>query len=294
MTFSLYIFQMINKWLIYSILFVLWVMPNEVLSKSNYGMEWLPGGSYWRTTILDPTSPQISASLLAYQVEGSVKEKVYSPVNIGTQKMVFRFEDTEARGFEFGLEFGVHSQFTIVDSGDAFMGGLQNTDYRIGGVLHYHDDHSVWRILLFHQSSHLGDDFMLRTQFFIPNSKVLNYEQLSLSRMLIRDNAQYYYGIGFNVSPHTTRKRSAFHGGFQFQHPIQASPRLGYVYGLHIRLDEQNDFRPSFKTGLGIELGRNNRNPFMVFLEYYYGNLPYSTLEYQKVQLYGIGVYFHR
>lgn len=256
-------------------------------------LEWLPTGSYYKTTILDPSAPQTSASILAYQVKGSLKEKVYSPINIGTQKMVARYELNEERGLEFGLEFSLHSQFTIVDSGDAFMGGLQNTDYRIGAMVHYRTDRSVWRVLLFHQSSHLGDDYMLRNTFFVPNSKVLNYEQLSLTRMHTGSNAQYYYGFGYNVSPHTTRKRSAIHGGYQYQQPFKGNPRLGYLFGVHIKMDEQNEFRPNVKTGLGIELGGLSKNPFMIFLEYYNGHLPYSTLEYQVVQLYGIGVYFH-
>lgn len=274
-------------------LLVLLLTAQTLLSNSNRSLEWLPSGSYWRTNIFDPASPQISASLLAYQVKGSIKEKVYSPVNIGTQKMVFRLENGASKGLEFGLEFGLHSQFTIVDSGEAYMGGLQNTDYRIGGILHYRDDRAVWRLLLFHQSSHLGDDFMLRTQFYIPNSKTLNYEQLSLTRMHFITKGQYYYGMGFNVSPHTTRKRTAFHGGYQQIHPAPSNERISYLFGIHVRVDEQNDYKPNFKTGVGIQLGSNTDNPFMILLEYYKGNLPYSTLEYQHVQLFGLGVYFH-
>ncbi|MCF7807490.1 MAG: DUF1207 domain-containing protein [Candidatus Marinimicrobia bacterium] len=275
------------------IIFSLTIFPSAGYPAGHSPLEWLPSGSYYKTTIFDPTAPQTSASILAYQVQGSLKERVYSPINIGTQKMVARHDIDEHQGIELGLEFGLHSQFSIVDSGETLMGGLQNTDYRIGAMIHYRTNRSVWRVLLFHQSSHLGDDYMLRNTFFSPNSKVLNYEQLSLTRMHSRAHSQYYYGFGYNVSPNTTRKRSAFQGGYQYRHPFNANPKLSYLLGLHVKADEQNDYRPNVKAGVGIELGSLSKNPFMIFMEYYHGNLPYSTLEYQIVQLYGLGVYFH-
>ena len=138
-------------------------------------LEWLPSGSYFEVLLFDPTSAQTSASLLVYELAGSSEEKVYSPINIGVRKMIGRYELNNNRGFELGLEFGMHSQFTIVDVGEAYMGGLQNTDYRIAAIFHYKKDSSTYRISLFHQSSHLGDDYMLRTEYFQPNSNsVLN------------------------------------------------------------------------------------------------------------------------
>lgn len=257
------------------------------------GIEWLPSESYFSTLVLDPSAPQTSASILAYEVEGSIEEKVYSPINIGIQKLVVRYKLGSDQGLEFGLEFGVHSQFSIVDSGDAYMGGLQNTDYRIGGVLHYKTGNSVYRLTLFHQSSHLGDDYMLRTNFFQPNSRELNYEQLGVMRSRKLAYARYYYGFGYNISPNTVRKRSEIQGGYLYQRPFLSRPNLAYLFGLDLKLYEQNDFHPNIKIGAGIELGRNWRNPFMIIAEFYTGHLPYSTLEYQKVTLYGIGVYFH-
>ncbi len=64
-----------------------------------------------------------------------------------------RYGLNEERGFELGVEFGLHSQFTIVDVGEAYMGGLQNTDYRIGLIFHYKNIRSVYRVSFFHQSS---------------------------------------------------------------------------------------------------------------------------------------------
>ncbi|MCF7822719.1 MAG: DUF1207 domain-containing protein [Candidatus Marinimicrobia bacterium] len=256
-------------------------------------MEWLPSDSYFHALLLDPASPQTSASLLAYQVEGSDEEKIYSPINIGVQKLIFRYRVNSDEGFEFGVEFGVHSQFSIVDSGEAYMGGLQNTDFRIGGMLHYKRNKAVYRLTLFHQSSHLGDDFMLRTSYFLPNTKALNYEQLGIIRSSRLGYLRYYYGYGLNISPNTVRKRNEFQMGTLYQHPFAHNPDFAYLLGIDVKAYQQNDYRPNMKFGAGIELGRTWKNPFMIIAEYYRGHLPYSTLEFQKVNLYGLGVYFH-
>jgi len=206
---------------------------------------------------------------------------------------VARFELPEGQGFEFGIEFGVHSQFSIVDSGETYMGGLQNTDYRIGGMIHYKRPKAIYRLAIFHQSSHLGDDYMLRSNFLQANSKVLNFEQLSITRSATVGYGRYYFAYGYNISPNTTRKRSELQGGYLYHHPFPGSVDFAYLLGLDIKVYEQNNYQPNLKFGVGIELGRKWRNPFMIIAEYYKGHLPYSTLEYQKVQLYGLGVYFH-
>ena len=148
-----------------------------------------------------------------------------------------------------------YSQFSIVDSGKAYLGGLQNTDFRIGGVLHYKRANAVYRLSLFHQSSHLGDDYMLQTGFLQPNSKVLNFEQLSLIRSSHAGYTRYYYGLGYNISPNTTRKRSEFQGGFLYHRPSSDNPDFAYLFGLDVKVYEQNDYRPNLKVGAGMELG---------------------------------------
>ena len=75
--------------------------------------------------------------------------------------------------------------------------------------------------------------------------------------------------------------------------PFNKYPNYAYLYGIDIKVYEHNSYRPNFNIGAGLELGRNWQNPLMIMLEYYNGHLPYSTLEYQLVQLYGVGVYFH-
>jgi hypothetical protein len=275
-----------------SLIFLLSVLPMAFATESSR-YEWLPSGRFFQPIILDRAVATTNASMLSYNVKGSDAEKLYSPVNIGIQKMILRSHKNTNEAYEFGVEFGVHSQFTIVDSGETLMGGLQNADYRIGAVFNYKYFDSVFRISLFHQSSHLGDDYMLRNDYLVPNTRILNYEQIDVTHSIQKGHARVYYGIGYNFSPNTARKRLALQGGYFYSKPFLKNNNIGWLYGVDVKIYEQNEYEPNFNAGLGLEFGRNAENPFMIILEYYKGHLPFSTLEYQEVQLFGLGLHFH-
>ncbi len=252
----------------------------------------LPKGSYFKTIILDPSASQLSGSLLAYHSDGNLKQKVYAPINLGIRKMYFRWEQDRDNGFELGLEFAIHSQYTIIDVGSNYLGGFQNADYRIAGVAHFLRLPHVYRLTIFHQSSHLGDDYIIRNQIVRPTSNVLNYEQIDFMRSTEIGNSRYYLGLGVNFSPNTVRERLMAQGGVFYNRPLRNNQELGLISGVDIKIFQQNDFIPNAKIGVGLEFGRSKDKPLRLMLEYYNGHLPYSTLEYQKVQLFGAGFYF--
>lgn len=262
-----------------------------VLVHSACGSDWtlLPNGSLVKPIILDSHAAQASGSILAYQVRNSLEEKVYSPINIGFQRMLIRYTDD----LEFGIEFGIHSQYTVVDAGEAPLGGLQNIDYRIAGVIHYSLKRSVLRLSLFHQSSHLGDDYIIRNMITRPTPNTLNYEELSLIRFAWRGGTRTYAGAGYNISPHTVRERIMLTGGYFWKQPEPRHQDYALAHGVHLKIFEENDYHPNIKVGLGFEVRYDPENFVIFMLEYYKGHLPYSTLEYQKVQLYGVGAYFN-
>lgn len=253
----------------------------------------LPSGTLLQPVTLDPHAPQISGSILSYSVRGESGQKLYSPLNIGFQRMLLRWQDAAGRDLEFGIEFGIHSQHSVVDAGEAYLGGLQNIDYRIGGVIHHRRGERCYKLLLFHQSSHLGDDYIIRNEITRPTPNTLNYEQLSLTRDTQRGHLRTYVGFGYNISPHTVRERIMLQGGYFLNKPIGHLMNITWVHGTHVKIFEENEYRPNVKTALGIEVQFDPDNPVKFLVEYYNGHLPYSTLEYQLVQLLGVGVYFN-
>jgi len=252
-------------------------------------LEWLPLNSSYPTPVFDPKSALQSLSMLNYNVEGEDNHVAYVPVTLSMRQQFVRILRPNERMIELGMSFSVFSQWSIVDVGEALMGGVQNTDYRISGIGTYRwMPGSYMRVSIFHQSSHLGDDYIIRNQITNATLRTLNYEQVDVSITKLFNSWQGYLGVGFNVSPHTVRGRSTFQLGCEYTRPL--NQRVALKTGINMTVHEHNDFYPNLRAGLGVEVGRNTQTPFILMISAYKGHLPYSTLEFQKVQLLGLSL----
>jgi len=254
-------------------------------------VSFLPDKPYFTPTILDPATCQLNGSMVAARSENGFENRAYSMVNLGASKIILRWENPKLNGVEIGTEFAIHSMFNISDVGSNYLGGLQNTDYRIAGIAHFKHGHFVHRLSLFHQSSHLGDDYIIRNEKYEQTSRVLNYEQLDYTLSKQAAGLRSYGLIGYNISPNTVRDRFMVQGGYWYSKPLWQNSTVKVVQGLDIKIYEQNSFRPNLKLGLGIQMGINAQNPVYILFEYYNGHMPYSVLEYKIVEFIGLGIY---
>lgn len=253
----------------------------------------LPRDSYFKTIMLDPTACQLFGSTLGYSRKGYHENKAYVPVTIGMKRTVIRWEQGPAQGFEFGFGIASYTLFFLEDMGAAFRATLLNTDYKIEGFINLISGERGTRLRVFHVSSHLGDEYLIRNKITQSTPNTVNYEQVDLTHSIQRNFTRYYFGAGFVVTPHAMRKRISLQGGFFHQRPMPERPLVKYLYGVDVKIFEQNSYRPNIKLGVGLEIGDQTSNPFRIVLEYYNGHLPYSTLEYEIVQMLGLGLYFN-
>ena len=254
---------------------------------------WLPQGSFFPSRYLDPAAGQQSISVLSYEVEGETQQLMYVPISLSMHQQFVRSIQSETRQWELGMEFTIYSQFSIVDVGEAFMGGLQNADYRISSVFHYQrNSNTLYRVSLFHQSSHLGDDYIIRNFVVTPTLRSQNYEQLDLTLFKKFDGWNLYGVAGYNVSPNSVRKRLLLQLGVDWYHPLSKQPKYALVVGMDVKIYEHNEYVPNIRIGTGIEFASGSQTPVKLLLSYYQGHLPYSTLEYQKVRLTGLSLIF--
>ncbi|NQV30688.1 MAG: DUF1207 domain-containing protein [Candidatus Marinimicrobia bacterium] len=256
-------------------------------------IQWLPEGSIYPTRFLDPAACQQSLSILSYTVEDATQQFMYVPISLSMRQQFFRLENNIQQRWEWGMEFSIFTQFSIVDVGEAYLGGLQNADYRISTMLHYQSgSSSFYRFSLFHQSSHLGDDYIIRNFIVTPTPNTQNYEQLDFAVTKRFQSWGYYAGGGYNISPNTVRKRLLVHAGGDWSHPLKHQPGLALLAGVDVKVYEHNDYAPNIRVGLGFELARQTQTPLKLLFSWYQGQLPYSTLEYQKVRLVGLSLIF--
>ncbi len=256
-------------------------------------IQWLPDGAIYPARFLDPAACQQSISLLSYTVKEETQQLMYVPISLSMRQQFLRIERNQQNRWEWGIEFSIFTQFSIIDVGEAYLGGLQNADYRISTMLNFQKSaSSFYRISLFHQSSHLGDDYIIRNFIVTPTLNTQNYEQLDFAFSKRFGSWGYYTGGGYNVSPNTVRKRLLLQNGADWSHPLKTQPGLAILAGVDVKVYEHLNYTPNIRVGIGLEMARQTPTPLKLLFTWYQGHLPYSTLEYQKVHLAGISLIF--
>jgi hypothetical protein len=210
----------------------------------------------------------------------------YIPVNIGFRKSFMQWGMLNMK-FDLALGLASYTQFEIVQVEDnKLKGGLMNTDFKVSGFLSATKGKHKFRLQLFHISSHLGDDYILRNEDYDLNDKSVNYEQLDFTYLYSFSNAAIYAGIGSVISPNTFRKRFMVEVGYQASYLV--APKLDFTFGSDIKLYDENDFIPDIHAAIGISLKQREQQQVNFLIDGYYGRMPYSTLDFGQV--YWVGV----
>lgn len=192
-------------------------------------------------------------------------------------------------GLQIGLVGSIFAQFDLgTESFD-----LINADYIVGLPLTVRSGGSSARLKLFHQSSHLGDEYLLRGELEREN---LSFEALEL--ILSHEFTPVrVYGGGeylFNREP-ATLEPFLVHAG--------AELRLGNVRGPHVvgavdvKSSEQQEWKPAWSARAGVEVARwkDEGHPprlWSLLAEFYNGPSPYGQFFRENIRYLGLGLHF--
>jgi hypothetical protein len=255
----------------------------------------LPRGDVFCPLIADPKTTR---SFVAYQ-RGDEKDLAthIGAVGIADQFPFFRAGATSAgNGFQLGVAGAVFAQF---DLGSASY-DLLNADYLIGIPLTFRIANFSGRARVYHQSSHLGDEVLLRTN--PPKRENLSFETAELL-LSVDVSALRIYGGGESY----IRRDPAdlpdhlWHGGVELR--PRAIANLGSLIASRLvaAADAKVVTDTSTHTGLSVRAGFEFGRPgeaevgsrrWSILAEYYDGPSPYGQFHRQKVRLTGIGFYF--
>lgn len=249
----------------------------------------LAEGFYFEPIALDPTESITSAGILNLWEKSADQEGIYVPVNLAIHHSLIRLSLDSTRGWEFGLQAAAFTQFEIKPvGGGAYLGGMMNVDYRATGFINYHNRKLALRFRLFHISSHLADDYIIRNDITTPTPNTLNYEQFDVTASYQLNNTRTYAGVGYIFTPNSIRERWAWQLGTRYRQPGREDRFFRFTCGLDIKLFEENDYRPNYRVGIGSEVGPSHQPHLLLMLDFYNGHLPYSTLEYREVTWLGV------
>jgi hypothetical protein len=192
-------------------------------------------------------------------------------------------------GLQLDLVGSIFAQF---DMGAPSI-DLINADYIIGVPLTFRRSGFSMRTNLYHQSSHLGDEFLLRSEDI--DRENLSFESVEfLASQEIR--ALRVYGGGervFHREP-TSVARKILHAGAELR-TSGASAQL--VGGIDVKASELHDWSPATSGRVGVQFVRKGPGSYparlvTLMLEMYQGPSPYGQFFQDDISYIGVGLHF--
>jgi hypothetical protein len=192
-------------------------------------------------------------------------------------------------GLQLDVTGSIFAQFDLgVPSSD-----LINVDFVIGLPLTFRRSGFSLRARVYHQSSHLGDEYLLRGDIEREN---LSFESAELIVSQELGPLRLYAGGErvFRREPDTLAEK-VFHGGAELRTRRTGAVQL--VGGVDVKSTERFDWSPAVSGRGGIEVVRSGPGGHpgrmvSLMLEVYNGPSPYGQFFQEDVSYVGIGLHF--
>jgi len=256
------------------------------------GVEALTQTELYQPRLADPRWPHFSAAYARYLSDPALGN--VADVSFGNAFSLLR-DDTPIGGrWEIGLQAGVFAIFDL--DGDSF--DLINADYLIGVPITWRGGPLAVQGRVYHQSSHLGDEFLLRGGADADSRVNLSYEVADLSVSYdVTPNLRVYGGGGyiFHREP-ADLKPWRVQAGFDWLSPdTWAEGAIRPVATFDLQSSEESDWNPDISARAGIQF----ENPvalgqrLQLMLQYYDGRSPNGQFYERDVRYLGLGAHVH-
>ncbi|MFO7803248.1 MAG: DUF1207 domain-containing protein [Desulfovermiculus sp.] len=252
--------------------------------------EFLPDKPLFEPLMADPRWPHFSASYQSYLNRNDFENVGHTSFG---ESFVFYRMNSDVR-WEVGLQAGVFAIFDL----DAESFDLINADYRVSlpVFLRWHPVSGMVRIL--HQSSHLGDEFILRGR--ADERENLSYEKLdSLISLDLPFGSRLYGGGGVLVNKNPSDLDPwSVQGGLEWVCPHGFGDGLLHpVASVDLQSEEENDWDLDVSAKAGLQLGTEkgaSANRLQLTLEYYQGHSPNGQFYDELIEYVGFGLHYYR
>jgi hypothetical protein len=211
-------------------------------------------------------------------------------VGVGDSFGLIRWNgSTAGNGVQLDLVGSIFAQFDL----GAPSNDLINADYIIGVPLTFRYNGFSFRTKVYHQSSHLGDEYLLRDEDIErENLSFESFEFLASQEI----GALRVYGGGervFHREPESGATKIV-HAGAELR-----SPRAGaqFVAGIDLKASELHDWSPATSGRIGVQFVRSGAGDHparlvTLMFEMYQGPSPYGQFFQDDISYVGIGLHF--
>ncbi|MDK2744528.1 MAG: DUF1207 domain-containing protein [Nitrospira sp.] len=270
------------------------------LSEGEATSEMFPSDDLFRPLLADPKQPQFFALWQSMQSRNERTNANIGSVGIG-ENFGFYTRRNGCNGWQISLLTGIFAQFDLDTSNSALI----NVDFNVGIPLTWRHGNWSARLRFYHQSSHIGDEFLGAHPGF--QSIGLQFEEVD---MIVSYDVQKWlrlYGGGavmVNRQP-SQIDRNTVQWGFEartptpvgrsylfglFSNPIRFSP----VLTADFKSVEEQAWYINTNLLMGFDMSRaGSFKRLRILFNYYHGYNPYGQFFYsQKTESFGAGAYF--
>jgi hypothetical protein len=249
----------------------------------------LPRDLLFNSLLADPRWPHFSAS---YQQHSKNDLENVGSATFGETFSIYRFAGPWNSQMEVGLQAGVFSIFDLAaDSHD-----LVNADYLVAIPLSFKKNNFSAMAKIFHQSSHLGDEYVLRGN----TDERINFSYEGVDALLSYNLPFGFrlYGGGGYLFDRTPSELDPWiaQGGVEFNSPVAwMSGSLRPIAAVDIQSREANDWNTDVSLRMGVQLENPDflSRKLKIMLEYYKGSSPNGQFYIRDEEEYfGIGLHF--
>jgi hypothetical protein len=255
-----------------------------------FGFAWLPLHSQFRPLLADPRWPHFSAAY-QYYIDNDLFAHVGS-ANLGETFALVRYNFESGGSLELALQAGVFAIFNLAgESTD-----LINADYVAALPLSYATGNWTFMARLMHQSSHLGDEFLLdNPQITRVNVSWEKYDMLASWE--VNRNLRLYGGGGYifrrepsNLAPWV------FQAGAEYlSEPIDVPIDLKPIAALDLQEHEEGGWVTNVSLRAGLQFGKPlgiGRN-IQLLAEFFHGNSMNGQFYDDRINYLGLGAHLY-
>lgn len=259
------------------------------------GVVAFPQDQIFCPTIADPKEARSFVSLLRGTFRSlddpSGKGTTIGSVGLGDSFGLIRWGGPAAgEGVQLDVVGSIFAQFDLgTPSND-----LINADYVIGLPLTFRRSGFSTRVKVYHQSSHLGDEYLLRSEDI--DRQNLSFESVEALVSQELGPLRLYAGGEriFRREPDMLPSK-LFHGGAELRSGRAGSVQM--VSGLDLKATDLHNWSPAMSGRAGLEVIRRGSGGHpgrlvTLMLEVYHGPSPYGQFFQDDISYIGVGLHF--
>jgi hypothetical protein len=260
---------------------------HDARAADSSGWDLFPPHELFEPLLADPRWPHFSAAAEWYQSDSELDR--VADVSFGETFALLRSPESDHGFWEIGLQAGVFSVFDL----DSESFDLVNSDFMVGASLTHQLGDLTSMLRFYHQSSHLGDEFLLRNRVDRVN---LSYEVLDL--LLSYDPFYWlrlYGGGGLLVHREPSDlDRWLAQAGIEIESPKAfVGGHLRPVSGVDLQFRDESDWRTDLSARLGIQVehAKLRRLRLQLLAAYYRGRSPHGQFYNRRIETLGVGLH---